>query len=216
MTVVLQTLNGLTIGRSTSSSRRAHIVSPQASVNVAHGLMLGAYLAIGLYPRIGFAATVAAVFTLTALLGLVLDSRRSPLVRWKRPGMQVLVLTSGRHHRERGDEARLGPGTAAIRRPRGPGRHPDPRPIVYRRTALVIAFTAVLMNPLAFFHRTTLGILVQSIALNSEICAGDGHERAADHSLVFALADRVAGVAGVLAGPILARVPDDVLSISSF
>jgi len=96
MTVVLQTLNGLTIGAIyiLLASGLTIVFGLQGIVNVAHGVfyMLGAYLAIGLYPRIGFAATVAAVFTLTALLGLVLEARgRSPLVRWKRPGMQVLV-----------------------------------------------------------------------------------------------------------------------------
>jgi hypothetical protein len=47
--------------------------------------MLGAYLAIGLYPRIGFVATLVVVFVLTALLGLGLElAGVRPLVRWKR------------------------------------------------------------------------------------------------------------------------------------
>jgi len=214
MTVVLQTLNGLTIGAIyiLLASGLTIVFGLQGIVNVAHGVfyMLGAYLAIGLYPRIGFAATVAAVFALTALLGLVLElagvrpsSDGSGRHAGARPDPR------GRHHRERGDEARLGPGTAAIRRPRGPGRHPDPRT---DRVSDVLALRdrvhggADDLLALAF-HRTTLGILVQSIALNSEISQAMGTNAPRINSLVFALGTGVAGVAGVLAGPILSVYP---------
>src|SRR6185369_6475158 len=82
-------------------------------------------------------------------------------------------------------------------------------PIVYPKYWLfVIAFTAVFMGALALaFYRTTLGILVQSIALNSEISQAMGTNAPRINSLVFALGTGVAGVAGVLAGPILSVYP---------
>ena len=211
MTVVLQTLNGLTIGAIyiLLASGLTIVFGLQGVVNVAHGVfyMLGAYLAIGLYPRIGFAATVAAVFTLTALLGLVLElAGVRPLVRWKRPGMQVLVLTLGvAIIASEVTKLVWGPVPLLSDVPAGLAGTLTLGPIVYPTYWLfVIAFTAVLMTLLALaFHRTTLGILVQSIALNSEISQAMGTNAPRINSLVFALGTGVAGVAGVLAGPIL-------------
>jgi branched-chain amino acid transport system permease protein len=57
------------------------------------------------------------------------------------------------------------------------------------------------------FNRTTLGILVQSIALNSEISQAMGTNAPRINSMVFALGSGVAGIAGVLAGPILSVYP---------
>jgi branched-chain amino acid transport system permease protein len=71
-----------------------------------------------------------------------------------------------------------------------------------------MGFTALFMTLLALaFYRTTLGILVQSIALNSEIAQAMGTNAPRINSLVFALGTGVAGVAGVLAGPILSVYP---------
>jgi branched-subunit amino acid ABC-type transport system permease component len=82
-------------------------------------------------------------------------------------------------------------------------------PILYPKYWLfVMAFTAVFMAALAVaFHRTTLGILVQSIALNSEISQAMGTNAPRINSMVFALGSGVAGIAGVLAGPILSVYP---------
>ena len=215
MTVVLQTLNGLTIGAIyiLLASGLTIVFGLQGIVNVAHGVfyMLGAYLAIGLYPRIGFAATVAAVFALTALLGLVLElAGVRPLVRRKRPGMQVLVLTLGvAIIASEVTKLVWGPVPLLSDVPAGLAGTLTLGPIVYPTYWLfVIAFTAVLMTLLALaFHRTTLGILVQSIALNSKISQAMGTNAPRINSLVFALGTGVAGVAGVLAGPILSVYP---------
>jgi branched-chain amino acid transport system permease protein len=84
---VLQVLNGLTIGAIyiLLASGLTIVFGLQGIVNVAHGVfyMLGAYLAIDLYPRIGFAATLVVVFLITAALGLVLELRGSR--RYPRP-----------------------------------------------------------------------------------------------------------------------------------
>jgi branched-chain amino acid transport system permease protein len=213
--IVLQILNGLTIGAIyiLLASGLTIVFGLQGIVNVAHGVfyMLGAYLAIDLYPRIGFAATLVVVFLVTAALGLVLELVGvRPLVRWKRHGMQVLVLTLGvaiiaseLTKLVWGPVPRLSEVPAALAGATTIG------PIVYPTYWLfVMGFTALFMTLLALaFYRTTLGILVQSIALDSEIAQALGTNAPRINSLVFALGTGVAGVAGVLAGPILSVYP---------
>ena len=215
MMVVLQALNGLTIGAIyiLLASGLTIVFGLQGIVNVAHGVfyMLGAYLAIGLYPRLGFAVTLLVVFILTALLGLGLElAGVRPLVRWKRHGMQVLVLTLGvAIIASEVTKLVWGPVPQLSEVPRGLAGTIALGPIVYPTYWLfVMAFAAVFMGLLALaFHRTTLGILVQSIALDSEISQAMGTNAPRINSLVFALGSGVAGVAGVLAGPILSVYP---------
>jgi branched-chain amino acid transport system permease protein len=215
MTVVLQALNGLTIGAIyiLLASGLTIVFGLQGIVNVAHGVfyMLGAYLAIDLVPRVGFAATLVVIFVVTALLGLVLEvAGVRPLIRWKRPGMQVLVFTLGVAI-VASEVTKLiwGPVPLLSEVPPGFRGTLTLGPIVYPAYWLfVIAFTAGFMTLLGLsFHRTTLGILVQSIALNSDISQAMGTNAPRINSLVFALGTGVAGVAGVLAGPILSVYP---------
>ena len=76
MTIVLQALNGLTIGAIyiLLASGLTIVFGLQGIVNVAHGVfyMFGAYLAINLYPRIGFALTIVAAFLALFLIAIVL------------------------------------------------------------------------------------------------------------------------------------------------
>jgi branched-subunit amino acid ABC-type transport system permease component len=212
---VLQLLNGLTIGAIyiLLASGLTIVFGLQGIVNVAHGVfyMLGAYLAVGLYPRIGFVATLVVVFFATAALGLVLElAGVRPLVRWKRQGMQVLVLTLGVAI-VASEVTKLvwGPVPLLSDVPKGLTGALTLGPIVYPTYWLfVMAFTAVFMGLLAVaFYRTTLGILVQSIALDSEMSQAMGTNAPRINSLVFALGTGVAGMAGVLAGPILSVYP---------
>ena len=215
MTAVLQVLNGLTIGAIyiLLASGLTIVFGLQGIVNIAHGVfyMLGAYLAITLYPKIGFALTVVAVFLVTALLGLGLEvTGVRPLVRWRRPGTQVLVLTLGvAIIASELTKLAWGPVPQLSDVPAGLTGVVSLGPILYPKYWLfVMAFTAVFMAALAVaFHRTTLGILVQSIALNSEISQAMGTNAPRINSMVFALGSGVAGIAGVLAGPILSVYP---------
>src|SRR4029453_9446605 len=134
VTILLQVLNGLTIGAIyiLLASGLTIVCGLQGIVNVAHGVfyMLGAYLALSLYPRVGFALTLVIAFLVTALLGLVLALAG--------------VVTVG----------------------------PLSYPIYW---LFVIAFTAAFMALLALaFYKTTLGILVQAIALNRDIAEAMG------------------------------------------
>ena len=215
MTAVLQVLNGLTIGAIyiLLASGLTIVFGLQGIVNIAHGVfyMLGAYLAITLYPRIGFALTIVAVFVVTALLGLGLEvAGLRPLVRWRRPGTQVLVLTLGvAIIASELTKLAWGPVPQLSDVPAGLTGVVSFGPILYPKYWLfVMAFTAVFMAALAVaFNRTTLGILVQSIALNSEISQAMGTNAPRINSMVFALGSGVAGIAGVLAGPILSVYP---------
>jgi len=215
VTAVLQVLNGLTIGAIyiLLASGLTIVFGLQGIVNIAHGVfyMLGAYLAITLYPRIGFALTIVAVFLVTALLGLGLEvTGVRPLVRWRRPGTQVLVLTLGvAIIASELTKLAWGPVPQLSDVPAGLTGVVSLGPILYPKYWLfVMAFTAVFMTALAVaFNRTTLGILVQSIALNSEISQAMGTNAPRINSMVFALGSGVAGIAGVLAGPILSVYP---------
>jgi branched-subunit amino acid ABC-type transport system permease component len=215
VTAVLQVLNGLTIGAIyiLLASGLTIVFGLQGIVNIAHGVfyMLGAYLAITLYPKIGFALTVVAVFAVTALLGLGLEvTGVRPLVRWRRPGTQVLVLTLGvAIIASELTKLAWGPVPQLSDVPAGLTGVVSLGPILYPKYWLfVMAFTAVFMAALAVaFNRTTLGILVQSIALNSDISQAMGTNAPRINSMVFALGSGVAGVAGVLAGPILSVYP---------
>jgi len=215
VSILLQALNGLTIGAIyiLLASGLTIVFGLQGIVNVAHGVfyMLGAYLAIDLYPRLGFVPTLLVVFVVTALLGLGLELVGiRPLVRWKRHGIQVLVLTLGvAIIAVEVTKLIWGPVPQLSEVPRGLTGVVRLGPIVYPAYWLfVMGFTAAFMALLALaFNRTTLGILVQSVALNSDISQAMGTNAPRINSMVFALGTGVAGVAGVLAGPILSVYP---------
>lgn len=213
--VVTQVLNGLTIAAIyiLLAAGLTIVFGLQGIVNVAHGVfyMLGAYLGVYLYPRIGFAATVLVSFVATAAFGLLIElGGIRPLVRWKRPGSQVLVLT-------------IGITIISIELTKliwGPVPLLSDVPAMLRFTVnlgtiqypaywlFTMAVAAGCMVLLGFaFHRTTLGILVQSITLNSEISQAMGTNAVRINSMVFALGAGLAGVAGVFAGPILSVYP---------
>ena len=213
--IILQFLNGLTLAAIyiLLASGLTIVFGLQGIVNIAHGAyyMLGAYLAINLMPAIGFGLTLIAVFIITGFLGFLLEiAGVRPLFKWGRPGVQVLVLTL----------AVAIVATEVVKLVWGP----VPRlldvpswltgvviigPITYPLYWLfVVGFTAALMGLLGIaFNRTTLGIMVQSIALDGDISQAMGTNAPRINTMVFALGAGVAGIAGVLAGPILSVYP---------
>lgn len=213
--VVTQVLNGLTIAAIyiLLAAGLTIVFGLQGIVNVAHGVfyMLGAYLAVCLYPTIGFAATVLISFGATAALGLLIEfSGIRPLVRWKRPGSQVLVLTIGitiisieLTKLIWGPVPLLSDVPAMLRFTVKLGTIQYP---AYWLFTMAVAGGCMVLLGFAF-HRTTLGILVQSITLNSEISQAMGTNAPRINSMVFALGAGLAGVAGVFAGPILSVYP---------
>jgi branched-chain amino acid transport system permease protein len=215
MTLLLQFLNGITIGAIyiLLASGLTIVFGLQGIVNIAHGVfyMLGAYLGLSLYPLIGFAATLVAVFFLVAITGLVLElTTVRPLLGWGRPGTHVLISTLALTI-VASEVTKLvwGPVPQLSDVPRGLMGTMQIGPLVYPAYWLfVIAFTAALMAVLLLaFNQTTLGILVQSIALDSQTSQALGTNAPRISSLVFALGAGIAGISGVLAGPIISVYP---------
>lgn len=215
MLIVLQFLNGLTIGAIyiLLASGLTIVFGLQGIVNIAHGsfYMLGAYVGVTLMPHIGFFPCLPAAFLASFVAGLLLEiGVVRPLVRWKRPGTQVLVATLAVAIIA-GEVTKLiwGPVPQLIDVPPLLTGVIRIGPVVYPAYWLfVIAITVLLMGALTLcFNRTTLGIMVQSVALDREISEAMGTNAPRLNTVVFALGAGLAGLAGALAGPILSVYP---------
>jgi len=217
-TFIMQVLNGLTIGAIyiLLASGLTIVFGLQGIVNCAHGLfyMLGAYLALTVVGKLGltFWLALPAAFLVNFLLGAALEMmgiRR--LVRWGREFTHNLILTLGFALVGQevvkmiwGAVAHLANVPPSLDGVMALG------PVVYPKYWLfVIAFTTLVMAGLyLLFMRTGLGILVRSIALNSEVSQALGTNAPLINTLIFGLGTGVAGMAGVLAGPILSVDPN--------
>ncbi len=217
-TFIMQVLNGLTIGAIyiLLASGLTIVFGLQGIVNCAHGLfyMLGAYLALTLVGKLGltFWLALPAAFLVNFVLGAALERvgiRR--LVQWGREFTHSLILTLGFALVGQevvkiiwGAVAQLANVPPSLEGVVALGA------VVYPKYWLfVIAFTVMVMACLyLFFMRTGLGILVRSIALNSEVSQALGTNAPLINTLIFGLGTGVAGMAGVLAGPILSVDPN--------
>jgi branched-subunit amino acid ABC-type transport system permease component len=210
-----QVMNGLTIGAIyiLLASGLTIVFGLQGIVNVAHGIfyMLGAYLAIDFYPHLGLPLTIVTVFAAVAGLGLIVERTAvRPLVDARRDTVQVLIVTLGVAIIASevtkivwGPVPRLSEVPSALR---GSTQFLGLTYPVY--WLFVIVFTAALMAALGLaFNFTTLGVMVQATALDAETAQVMGINVPALNSIVFGLGAGVAGVAGVLAGPILSVYP---------
>lgn len=217
-TFILQTLNGLTIAAIyiLLGSGLTIVFGLQGIVNCAHGFfyMLGAYLALTVVTKLGLSFWIAlpVAFAGNFLLGGALEMLGiRTLMRWNREFTHNLILTLG--------FALLGQELVKTIWGAIPQLLDVPPSlqgvlvlgsIIYPKYWLfVMAFTALVMLALyVFFTRTGMGILVRSIALNSEISQALGTNAPRINTLIFGLGTGLAGVAGVLAGPILGVDPN--------
>ena len=217
-TFIIQFLNGLTIASIyvLLASGLTIVFGLQGIVNCAHGLfyMMGAYLALTIVEHLGitFWLAIPVAFVGNFLLGVALEFlgiRR--LTQWGREFTHNLILTLG--------FALLGQEAVKLIWGAVPQLANVPPslqglvafgPVVYPKYWLfVIAFTAAIMAGLGlFFRRTGLGILVRSIALNSEVSQALGTNAPRINTMIFGLGTGIAGAAGVLAGPILSVDPN--------
>jgi branched-chain amino acid transport system permease protein len=216
--VILQTLNGLTIAAIyvLLASGLTIVLGLQGIVNVAHGFfyMLGAYLGLTLMNKLGlsFWPSLPLAFAITFVLGAVLEiSGLRALTRWGREHSQPVILTMG--------FAIFGTEMVKVIWGAVPQIAPVPPSlqgalvmgsIVYPKYWLfVMAFSLAIMVGLwLFFSRTGLGILVRSVTINREVSEALGTNAPLLTTMVFGLGTGVAGVAGVLAGPILSVDPN--------
>lgn len=215
MNVVHVVLNGVTIGAIyiLLSAGLTLVFGLQGIVNVAHGVfyMLGAYLAVVLLPHIGFVLTLPVAFLAAALLGLAIEVvGLRPLIRWKRHSLQLLIFTLAvAIIASELTKIVWGPVPRLVQPPQVLSGAVTVGPLTYPAYWLfVIGFAGVLMAVIGFaFKKSTLGILVQSLALNSEASQAMGTNAKVINSGVFSLGAGIAGVAGVLAAPILSVYP---------
>jgi branched-chain amino acid transport system permease protein len=213
----MQILNGLTIGSIfiLLSSGLTIVFGLQGVVNCAHGAfyMIGAYLAVKLMPVLhNYWLILGIAFCCTFGLGWLMERLGIRfLVRSKREGTHVLVLTLGLAILLRelvkigwGAVPQLAEAPAILQGILAWG------PITYPKYWLfVMGFTAAIMGILAFFfQRTGLGTLVQSITMNNEVSQSLGTNAPKINTLVFGLGTGIAGIAGVLSGPILGVEPN--------
>ena len=215
MTLILQSLNGLTIAAIyiLLAAGLTIVFGLQGIVNIAHGVfyMAGAYLGVTLAPRIGFIGALLVASAVGFALGLLLElGVVRPLTRWKRPGTQVLVATlavsilaSEVTKLIWGSVPQMSDTPASL------SGAVEMFGLSYPAYWLfVIGVAVVLMGTLGYlFNRTDLGILVQAIALDSATAQAMGTNAPLINTLVFALGAAVAALAGVLAGPILSVYP---------
>ena len=214
----MQILNGLTIASIfiLLSSGLTIVFGLQGITNCAHGVfyMLGAYLSIKVVmPLVGnywIALVVAFLFNFG--LGCLMEySGIRFLVQRKREGTHVLVLTLGLAILIRelvkitwGAVPQLAEAPPILQGTLTVGSVTYP---IY--WLFVILFTAVIMAALGFlFMRTGLGILVQSITMNSEVTQALGTNAPRINTAVFGLGTGIAGIAGVMSGPILGVEPN--------
>ena len=215
---LIQFLNGLTIASIyiLLASGLTIVFGLQGIVNCAHGFfyMLGAYLSFMMVQQLGLSFWLAlpVAFAGNFLLGVGLEFlgiRR--LMQWGREFTHNLILTLGFAFVGQevvkiiwGAIAQLAQPPAALEGLLNLG------PVAYPKYWLfVIGFTVLVMFGLyLFFLRTGMGILVRSIALNSEVSQAMGTNAPRINTLIFGLGTGVAGIAGVLAAPILSVDPN--------
>ena len=218
MTFILQLLNGLTIAAIyvLLASGLTIVLGLQGIINVAHGFfyMLGAYLALTLTSRVGlsFWLDLPAAFLINFLVGAALEMLLlRPLTRWRRDHSHQIILTIG--------FAVLGTEVVKLVWGAVPQIAPVPPaltgvitlgPIIYPKYWVFVmgCAMAVMVGLWLFFTRTGLGILVRSITINREVSEALGTNGPLLTTLVFGLGTGIAGLAGVLAGPILSVDPN--------
>ena len=216
--IILQVLNGLTIAAIyvLLASGLTVVLGMQEIVNVAHGVfyMLGAYFSLTVVAGLGFDfwTSLPVAFAATTALGAILEilGIRS-LIRWKRPHYHPMILTLG---------VAIG-GAEVVKIIWGavPQMAETPKifqgvmavgPVVYPKYWMfVVVVTALVMVGLwLFFNRTGLGVKVRAVAMNNEMAQAMGTNAPRLNTWVFAFGTGLAGVAGVLAAPILSVDPN--------
>lgn len=210
---VMQALNGLTIAAIyiLLASGLTVVLGLQRIVNAAHGVfyMFGAYISLTVvsYAGLNFWVSLPVAFAGTAAMGALLE----------RFGIRKLILQKTSHHYPM--MVTLGitlGGGEAVKIIWGavPQMIDVPEiltgvvivgPIMYPKYWLfVMAVTVIIMVAIwAFFNLTGLGVMVRAVGTNNEMAQALGTNALLINTAVFAFGTGLAGMAGVLAAPIL-------------
>lgn len=212
-TFTIQFLNGLTIGSILILlTLGLNIVfGLRGIVNGAHGIyyMLGAYFGhtMATHLQMNFWLVLLIAFGTCFFLGCfqeILGIR--PLVKWNRESGHILVATIGSAYIAQelvkmiwGAEVKLAEIPAFLKGVIHLG------PIIYSKYWLfIIGFTALLTGIIGlFFTKAGIGILVRSLVMNDKVSQALGTNATLLNTFVFGLGVGLAGIAGVLAAPIL-------------
>lgn len=173
-----------------------------------------------LVPGASFWVAIPMAFIATFLVGAGLEIWGvRPMIKWNRDPLHNLILTIG--------FAIV--GQEVVKNVWGPLPQEAPIPAILQGVCnlgitsypiywvFVMGCTTLFMLVLyLFFTRTGWGILVQSIALNREVSQALGTNAPLISTITFALGTGIAGVAGVLAGPILSVDPNMAFELIFF
>jgi branched-subunit amino acid ABC-type transport system permease component len=213
VTIIIQFLNGLAIGSILIllSLGLSIVFGMRGIVNVAHGVfyMLGAYLAhtLALYLQINFWIVLLIASASNFILGCMLEIFTiKPLIKWNRIPIHFMILTLGfAFISQELFKMIWGPEIKLVEIPGFLQGVMQLGPIIYPKYWLfVIGFTLSLSLVIGvFFNKAGIGILVQSLLMNDNVSQALGTNAALLNTLVFGLGAGVAGIAGVLASPIL-------------
>jgi branched-chain amino acid transport system permease protein len=216
--IIMQILNGLTIAAICIllGSGLTIVLGLQRIINAAHGVfyMLGAYFSITLISAIGlnFWLSLPLGFAGTFLVGAAMEvSGIRALVKRKREHIQLMIFTLG--------IALAGGEIVKVIWGAVPQLAEVPEslqgvimigPVVYPKYWLFVmaCATVVMLVIWLFFAHTGLGILVRAVAMNSEMAQALGTNAPRINTLVFGFGTGIAGIAGVLAAPILGVDPN--------
>ncbi len=183
-------------------------------INFSHGsfFMLGAYVAYSLAPHVGFWPSILLSALIIGLLGMAFEST---LIRplYRRLPEYTLLLTFGTAlifqefvRKVWGDDAVRYPalpdylsGTLTV------GTYQFP---VYKDVFLVLITIVILAIVWFIINRTNIGIIIRAGTRDAEMVKILGINMPLMFTLVFGLGSFMAGLAGALAAPIYAIIPN--------
>ncbi|WP_427309827.1 branched-chain amino acid ABC transporter permease [Cupriavidus sp. H39] len=181
-------------------------------VNLAHGslYMIGAYLAASLYHWSG-SFLLAAAGVVPAMLALGLALERIALSRLAQRDHLEQVLATFGLILFFNEAARMiwGPSPFYMGVPEALSGTIDLFGIAYPRyrAAIIVAGLLVALGCYLVIHRTRLGMLIRAGAANRTMVGALGVNIGLLNALLFGLGAVLAGIAGLMAGPILSVQP---------
>jgi branched-chain amino acid transport system permease protein len=212
--LLFQLLNGLQYGVMISllAAGLTLIFGILNVVNLAHGslYMIGAYSGATVYNYTNsFGLAVVVAISLTAIIGLALE-RLVISHLYKRDHLDQILVTIGLILIFN-EAARMGWGVAPyyMTIPEVFDAQVSIFGIVYPSYRLLILAVGLLFAAISYFaiHYTRMGMLVRAGAQDAEICAALGVNVRKLNALIFAVGAGLAGIAGVLASPIISVEP---------
>ena len=209
--LLTQLLNGIQLGvlLFLLASGLTLVFGIMSFVNLAHGslYMMGAYFAAAAFNAFGGSFLAAALVAVpgTLLLGLVIE-RLLLTTLYRRDHLDQVLATFGLilffNELVR---AIWGPASVYMNVPKALSGQVDLFGLAYPsyRFLIIAVGLAVGLGLYLVIHRTRVGMLIRAGAANAEMVSALGVDIKGLNSVVFALGAGLAGLAGLMAGPIV-------------